>query len=108
MGIIWNRRAWHLSDLHQCIADFATFKKPELTVVDAFNVMMRNGPRGGSAEDLANMKSLIIAVDPLAADVAGVKLFGIEPESVGYIKLAKQLNVGETDLSKLAIKKINI
>ena len=77
-------------------------------MVDAFNVMMKNGPRGGTIEDLANMKSLIVTVDPVAADSAGAKLFGIEPESVGYIKLAKQLNVGETDLSKLAIKKINI
>lgn len=46
MGVVWDRWYWHRNDLHQCIADFASFRKPDLTVVDAYNVMMRNGPRG--------------------------------------------------------------
>src|SRR5690606_37119210 len=44
MGVVWDRGYWHRNNLHQCIADFAAFKKPDLNVVDAYAVMMRNGP----------------------------------------------------------------
>ena len=30
MGTVWDRRAWHANDLHQCIADFAAYRKPDL------------------------------------------------------------------------------
>jgi len=61
MGVVWDRRYWHSNDLHQCIADYATYeKKPHLNVVDAYNALMRNGPRGVSKSDVSNMKSMLI------------------------------------------------
>lgn len=57
MGIVWDRGFWHKNDLHQCIADFVTFKKPTLNVIDAYWVMKQNGPRGVSVEDVVTMKS---------------------------------------------------
>lgn len=53
MGIVWDRGEWHSRDLHQCIADFATYRKPDLNVVDAYNVLQRHGPRGVSTADVA-------------------------------------------------------
>lgn len=103
MGIVWDRRYWHRNDLHQCIADFATFRKPDLNVVDAYAVMKRNGPRGVSKEDVVIMKSLIISADIVAADAAAAKLFGKEPTDIEYIKLAHQMNVGNMNLDKLNI-----
>ena len=29
MGVVWDRWYWHRNDLHQCIADFASFRKPD-------------------------------------------------------------------------------
>lgn len=106
MGIVWDRGYWHQNDLHQCIADCATRFKPTLTVVDAYNVMMRNGPRGISKSDVVQMKSLIVSTDIVAADAAGAKLFGIEPTDVAYINYADEMKVGRKDLSKLNIKRI--
>jgi uncharacterized protein (DUF362 family) len=108
MGVIWDRGYWHKNDLHQCIADFATFSKPQLNVVDAFNVMMQRGPRGVSVEDVENMKSLIVSKDIVAADAAAAKLFGIEPEKIGYIKLAADFKIGRMDLDKMNINRIKI
>ncbi|MCL5027697.1 MAG: DUF362 domain-containing protein [Bacteroidetes bacterium] len=108
MGIVWDRGYWHQNDLHQCIADFSTFKKPDLTIVDAYNVMMRNGPRGSSVKDLATMKSLIISKDIVAADAAAAKLFGINPDEVYYIKYADEMKIGTKDLSKLNINRIKM
>ena len=108
MGIVWDRGYWHRNDLHQCIADFATFKRPDLTVIDAYYVMKKNGPRGVSVADVEIMKSQIIATDPVAADTAAAKTFGLDPDEVGYIKIAQKLKVGTMDLSTLSIKKISL
>ena len=106
MGIIWNRGAWHTNDIHQCIADFAAFRKPDLTIVDAYRVMTRNGPRGVSVEDVVEMGSQILSRDPVAADAAAAKIFGVEPKDIGYIRLAHEKGVGNMNLSELNIKKI--
>ncbi len=108
MGIVWDRRFWHRNDLNQCIADFATYRKPDLNIVDAYNVMTRNGPRGVSAADVINMKYLIVSPDMVAADAAAAKLFGMEPQQVNYIQLAHDMGVGQMDLTKLNIGRIKI
>lgn len=106
MGVVWDRGYWHQNDLQQCIADFATFKKPDLNIVDAYLVMKRNGPRGVSKDDLLTLKSQIISTDILAADTAAAKLFGIDIADVPYINYADELKVGRKDLSKLNINRI--
>lgn len=107
MGVVWDRGYWHRNDLHQCIADYGTFsKKPTLNVVDAYYVMKQNGPRGVSIDDVALMKSQIISTDMVASDAAAAKLFGLEPDSIPYIKIAGSMGVGKKDLSALNIKRI--
>lgn len=108
MGVVWDRRFWHQNDLHQCIADFAPSRLPDLTIVDAYFVMKRNGPRGTSKEDVVTMKSLIVSRDMLAADVAAAKLFGIKPEDVPYLKIAADAKIGNANLEALAIKRIKL
>lgn len=108
MGIVWDRRFWHRNNLHQCIADFAGYRKPDLNVIDAYRVMMKNGPRGVSEADVSIMKSLIVSRDIVAADAAAAKLFGGNPEDVGYIKLAHDMKIGTMDLSKLSIHRISV
>ena len=108
MGVVWDRRYWHRNDLHQCIADFMTVRPPTLTVVDAYRVMKQNGPRGVSGDDVAIMKSLIVARDFLAADTAAAKLFGVDPASIPHIEMAAAMGLGTMDLSKLNISRITI
>lgn len=106
MGIVWDRRYWHRTDLHQCIADFSTYRKPDLNIVDAYYVMKRNGPRGVSVDDVVTMKSQILSKDMVAADAASAKLFGLEPDEISYINLADKLGVGKKNLSSLKINRI--
>lgn len=108
MGIIWDRGYWHKNDLHQCIADYVTYRKPTLNVVDAYRVMKKNGPKGVSVEDVISMKSLIISPDIVAADAAATKLFGLEPNSIDHIRIASEMGVGRMDLNKLNINRIKI
>ncbi len=108
MGIIWDRRYWHQNDLHQCIADFATYRKPTLNVIDAYRVMKNNGPKGASLSDVVTMKSLIISEDIVAADAAAAKLFGMDPSSVGYIRIAHEMGVGNMNLDQLNIARLKV
>ncbi len=108
MGNVWDRKYWHRNDLHQCIADFATYRKPDLNIVDAYNVMKLNGPRGVSIEDVVTMKAQLISTDIVAVDTAAAKLFGIKPESVRYIQIASDMKIGRMDLDKLNIKRITV
>ena len=108
MGVVWDRGFWHRNDLHQCIADFMTYRKPALTVVDAYNVMKQNGPRGVSIDDVVQLKSLIVSTDPVAADAAAAKIFGMQPTDVRHIQLAAEMKLGKIDLSGLNINRIKI
>ncbi|MDD2999853.1 MAG: DUF362 domain-containing protein, partial [Candidatus Riflebacteria bacterium] len=109
MGVVWNRRFYHSNDLHQCIADFTTCsKKPTLNVVDAYNVMMRNGPRGVSTADLATRKMLILSTDMVAADVASAKIMDLTPADVSYIAKAAAHGVGIADLEKLRVERLKM
>lgn len=108
MGIIWDRRYWHRNDLHQCIADFTTWCKPDLNVIDAYRVMMKNGPRGVSEKDVVTYKTQIVATDIVAADAAAAKVFGSDPESIGHIKIASDMGVGTYDLESLNINRVKL
>ncbi|MCL1865181.1 MAG: DUF362 domain-containing protein [Spirochaetes bacterium] len=114
MGVVWDRREWHSKDLHQCIADFATFRKTDLTVLDGWRVMVKNGPRGYSPSDAVKYEYLFISTDPVAIDSAGVSVLAREnssikkPEDIRYIKLAREYGLGKTDLDKMNIKRITI
>ncbi len=108
MGVVWDRWYWHRNDLHQCIAYFASLRKPTLTVVDAYNVMKQNGPRGVSVNDVVPMKSQIVSTDLVAADAAAARLFGLDPADVRHIQLADQMKLGRMDLNGLSIHRIKL
>lgn len=109
MGVVWDRGYWHRNNLNQCIADYTLFdKKPALNIMDAYNVMMRNGPRGVSVGDLSNMKSLMISTDWVAIDAAGAKLMGKEPASIEHIALAEAMGAGKMDLASMNIHRLKM
>lgn len=106
MGIVWDRRFWHRNDLQQCIADFGNYRKPDLNIVDAYRVMMQNGPRGVSEDDIVLMKSLIISTDMVAADSAAARLFGSNPAQIGHIRIAHEMGIGNMDLESQSIHRM--
>lgn len=108
MGVVWDRRYWHRNDLHQCIADFVTWRKPTLNVIDGYRVMLRNGPRGVSEADVVLMKQLIVSADIVAADAAATMVFGSKPEDIPHIRIANDMKLGAMDLTRLNINRIKI
>jgi uncharacterized protein (DUF362 family) len=108
MGVVWDRRYWHRTDLQRCIAEFPLVRKPDLNVIDAHLVMMEHGPIGVSTEDLVLKKMQILSTDAVLADVAGAKILGLPLENVPYIKMAADLGLGHMDLEHAAIKRISL
>jgi uncharacterized protein (DUF362 family) len=108
MGIVWDRGYWHRNNLHQCIADFVSFRKPDLNIIDGYCVMKRNGPRGVSVDDVVTMKTQIICKDIVAGDAAAAKIFGSNPEEIGHIKMADEMGLGTMNLENLSINRLKV
>ncbi len=103
MGAIGPWRGRIHVGLHQNIADMNLILRPDLHVLDATRILLRNGPKGGRLEDVA-VKNLVFAgTDPVALDALGTELFGLKPADIGYITRAHQAGRGEMDLSKIKI-----
>ena len=103
MGAIGPWRGRIHVGLHQNIADMNLILRPDLHVLDATRILLRNGPKGGRLEDVA-VKNLVFAgTDPVALDALGTGLFGMKPADIGYITKAHQAGRGEMDLSKIKI-----
>jgi len=108
MGIVWDRRFYHQNDLQRCIAETLYVRKPDLTIVDAWHPMVRNGPRGKTVEDVVEMKMLLASRDPVAVDAAAAKLLGHDPASIGHVKIASELGFGRMDLENLRIARLSL
>jgi len=104
MGLVWDRGYFHRTDLTQCIAELAAFRKPHLTIVDATRGITDNGPTGPGT--IREWNQVIFGVDSVAVDTYAATLFGIKPAEIEYITAAAQLGVGEMDLQKLTVVKV--
>ena len=108
MGMVWDRRAMHKKNLTLTIPDLLAYRKPDLNVVDAYRMMMAHGPRGGNLRDVALGKFMLLSTDPVAVDAAAVKLLQFEEKDVKYLAEAADRKLGEKELSKLNIKRIEL
>jgi len=102
MGLNWDRQIMHHTDLHQCIADLATVRRADLTVVDATRIMLTNGPSGpGSVRET---QMVIASEDPVAADAYAATLFKMEPQRVRHLRYAHAMGLGEINPDRMEVR----
>ena len=112
IGIVWDMEQLHKIDLHQCIADVNTLRKPDLVVMDAIRILTTNGPKGpGRTEDPGEV---IASADVVAVDAYGAAFFKnpktgkpFRPEEIRFVKYGYDHGLGEIDLSKVRMKKVS-
>jgi uncharacterized protein (DUF362 family) len=75
-------------------------------VLDAYRIMVRNGARGGSPQDVELAGKCIVGVNQASIDAYGVTLLGKKPEEIRHVALAGKMGVGEIDLAKLKIREV--
>lgn len=108
MGVIWDRRFYHRTDLHQCIADILTLRQPTLNIIDAYQPMVRNGPRGKTADDLIELRTLLASTDIVAIDAAAAKLLGHQPADITHVRLGAGMNLGRIDLEQVDVRRFKL
>ena len=108
MGIMGGDRGqihWKMDDN---LADLANFVRPQLTILDAYRILVQNGPQGGSLKDVREKKTIIAGTQIASVDAYGTTLFDMKPVDLGYVVKANKFGLGEIDLSKLNIKTLKM
>ncbi len=108
LGSIGGSRNQLHQKLDEAMVDLTAFFKPALTVLDAYRILVRNGPQGGRVSDTKLVKTVVAGIDPVAIDAAGATFFGIEPGELLYLKLAEERALGRIEWEKLRVEKRKI
>ena len=105
-GVLGGRRNRLHQNIDTSIADLATFMRPTLVVVDAWRVLMRNGPQGGNIDDARDMHTIIATVDQVAADSFGCTLIGQKRENMPYLAMGESRGLGTMRWENLRVKEV--
>jgi len=97
MGVMGGERSTIHNGFEQKLIDIAAPILPELTVLDARRVLVRNGPQGGDLADVRNLNTLIAGFDPVAVDAEGARLFGTDPRNLDYLVEAERRGLGKIE-----------
>jgi uncharacterized protein (DUF362 family) len=108
MGVMGGSRRQIHQKLDESLVDLSMKIKPTLTILDAVRILTANGPQGGSLADVKKLDTIIVGVDPVAIDSYGATLFGMKGSDLGYVTIGHKLGLGQMDLTKVKIKKINV
>jgi uncharacterized protein (DUF362 family) len=67
-GLLGNPRNQFHQDIHGIISDFALMMRPTLVIADGRKLLMRNGPTGGSLNDVKRSDAIVVGTDHVAVD----------------------------------------
>jgi uncharacterized protein (DUF362 family) len=93
-GLLGGGRGIFHQDIHQIVLELAQLVRPTLSVLDGVQAMLRNGPTGGSLEDLSDSETMIAGTDAVAVDAVGAGLLHLRPSQIGYLNLCRQAGLG--------------
>lgn len=105
-GVLGGRRNRLHQNIDTSIADLATFMRPTLVVMDAWRVLVRNGPQGGNIDDAKDMHTVIASVDQVAADAFGCTLIGQKRENLDYLAMGEKRGLGTMRWESLRVREV--
>jgi len=112
MGLVWDRRFFHeRTDLNKAIAELAKLIKPDLIILDASRALMTGGPGGpGKVQVLGTVVAGTdqVAVDSYATTLAPWYGQTFTGSQVRHIVEAHKLGLGEIELDKLKIERVDV
>jgi len=107
MGIIDDRSRFH-PNLGQRIADLASLIRPTLTIMDAVNILMANGPRGGRLSDVKQMDTIVAGTDFVAVGAYAATWFGRTGEDIDALRCASEMGLGTLDYGSLRVEELAV
>ncbi len=100
-GLLGGRRNIFHQDINGIVSELARLVAPSLVVADGVVSLVKNGPTGGSLEDLSPTDAMILGTDQVAVDAAAVGLLGLKPQQVPYLGMAAEAGAGTVDYRSL-------
>ncbi len=83
--------------------------RPTLTVLDAWRVLVRNGPSGGNPADAELRKTVIAGTDPVALDAWAARAFwNLGEDQLRYLTLARERGLGTPRFESLRIRSLTV
>jgi uncharacterized protein (DUF362 family) len=104
MGLVWDRRIFHSTDLNKTIAELAAFKAPHLTILDATRGITARGPMGPGP--IKECNQVVFSTEMVEVDAYAAELFDVDPASIGHLNEAVRLGLGSLDWKKLQLVKV--
>jgi uncharacterized protein (DUF362 family) len=108
MGVMGGSRGKLHQNLDEGLVDVSMKLRPCLIVLDAVRILTANGPQGGELRDVKRLDTVIAGIDQVAVDSFGATLFGLKGNQLGYIAAGHKAGLGNMDLGKAKIRKINL
>lgn len=95
MGVLGGRRSSLHINFHEKIVDLYSLVRPHLNILDGWRILIRNGPTGGSLDDVVEKKTIIAGADAVLVDsLAAFELFGKDPRDIEYLVNAAERGLG--------------
>jgi uncharacterized protein (DUF362 family) len=98
MGVCAGSRGRMHQDIGRKLVDLTDLIQPDLTVLDAYRVLVRNGPTGGNLADVRDLRTVAVSHDPTLADLYAARLMDVSWQEVPYLAHACERGFGITDL----------
>ncbi len=108
MGVMGGNRGSLHTDFDQKLIDICREILPTLTIIDAYRILVRNGPTGGNPADVKIQKSLIASDCTVTADYLAMDLFSLPLSQVGHIQEMLNRSLNKYDLSRLNYMQIDL
>jgi len=99
MGIVGAGRANIHSKMATKLTDLSAFVKPQLVILDAHRILVRNGPGGGRLSDVVLTKTCVAGTNQVTIDAYGCKIMGWHPMDLPALAAAAKRGLGDPDLS---------
>ncbi|MDJ0522748.1 MAG: DUF362 domain-containing protein [Planctomycetota bacterium] len=94
--------------LDETIATLAGMVKPTLSVLDGTRILIRNGPTGGSPDDVIDGNVLAMGTDGVALDAFGATLLELGVADLTYLQMAEQWGHGASDWMALDTREVTV
>jgi uncharacterized protein (DUF362 family) len=97
----WPKNVLHWSGIHETILDICASVPIHFVIADGITAMEGNGPLQGNAREL---RKIVLADDPVAADATCARLMGFDPQQVRHLSEGGQFlgNLHEDQITMLA------
>ena len=110
MGLLGGDRGLIHTDFHQKLADLYTGVRPQLNILDATRIMLRDGPTTASRANVRLGVDTIIAgtsavaVDAFAAGhLPWLERYRQENAEIGYLRIAGRMGLGQDDPERIEV-----